>query len=251
MYLHTTIQSFTKVHCSSNDPLPNFEPEVTTYNKIVLFLGLPLRDGLPHTRVKKQLVLSPPRHASPLHSKPSQVAASDSLLPVAPEVEQEMGVQGLTLSSSGHEATSSVADAQHMSGGQSQMSCDQNQVSCDHPDDSIPSAHCIDSSQHGLPPVPNRLVPSRSTERIMELLNQHDRKREATGSLVEERKQTPLSSTPAFNRARSQNSSQVSTPWGQGWGGAPSLILHFLHHTGFGSALCGFSNVHSRWHISW
>lgn len=132
--------------------------------------------------------------------------------------EEADSVEDKALSSSAGTDDSTTANksvGQSKSGDQSQMSCDPTQKSHDSHDSSMPSVQPVDSSQLPLPPVPNRLVPSRSTERIMELLNQHDMRKQAgmTDSSTEERKPFPQASTPSYktqDRLRSQNS-QVFT----------------------------------------
>ncbi len=158
--------------------------------------------------------MSPKRHGSPLRLK------MDSL-PVTAEVEKEVDVKGIAPSCprAGADDEGAVSSTEtNRTVGQSssddpssQMSCDPIQKSCDPPlDDSMPSVQSSDSRQRTLPPVPNRLIPSSSTERIMEILNQHDVKKEAMqGSLAEERKQAPLSSTPAYKAQDRARSSQV------------------------------------------
>ncbi len=75
--------------------------------------------------------------------------------------------------------------------------------------DPIPHALPINGTDPSLPPVPNRLVPSQSTERIMEILNQHGlgtrQEDQETGS----KEERLLSSTPAAPKpSRSWNSSE-------------------------------------------
>ena len=182
--------------------------------------------------MKKQLLLSPKKHGSPVHSKPSPAPAaaaggggggggSDNYsLPAATEVEGEVGDERLTPSSPRASYGEDDADddtvstnrtlGQSTPGDPSWMSCDPSQKSHDVLNDSIPSVQS--ASQRTLPPVPNRLVPSRSTERIMEMLNQHDMKKKEGGAgwMGDEHKQVPLSSTPACKSQERTRLSQVS-----------------------------------------
>jgi hypothetical protein len=82
----------------------------------------------------------------------------------------------------------STSDVEHVP-----SSGDVEQTSDDHPDSDIPSVERIRASK--LPPVPNRLVPSKSTERILDIINQHDQEMNILGP--EEQRETLLSSTPA------------------------------------------------------
>ena len=88
-------------------------------------------------------------------------------------------------------------------------SCDLDYMSHDHhSEDNIPSALSINSSESVLPPVPNRLIPSQSTERIMDILNQRGLGVKPEG----EKEQAPLSSTPAAKsqeNLKSRKSSMV------------------------------------------
>lgn len=190
-------------------------------------LDIHLQDALSPTRRKsphhQPYLLSPTRrHPSPLHfpdktfnTKRSEVISrgdKDSLaspLTEIKEVTQETG--GKSVGSSSSQTGSTIIPASNGTMAQP-TSCDTNHMSCDQiGGNSIPSVQSIDSSQRSLPPVPDRLVPSRSTERIMDILNQRGLGTETASLATEQKEEFPLSSTPAKSRdMRSHNSSMNS-----------------------------------------
>lgn len=190
-----------------------------------------------------------PRHQqqllSPSRRHPSPLQFPDlSSIPNAPtkqcEALEERGVLALPLPGAeevggdGHTSSLPLPGAEEVSGGghtssvqtedsaismktvgqstSEHMSGDLEHMSCDHPDVSdIPSVQSIGSGRPDLPPVPNRLVPSKSTERILDILNQ--RGLGSDPSLSGEQKEVPLSSTPAVksrDNIPSNDSSQVT-----------------------------------------
>ena len=189
----------------------------------VVHVSSDLQDGLSSCkrspRHHQQLrLLSPSRKKSPLHFPDNH---SDTTEGVGAERDgltsplSEAAVNSFHTTTVSH-TDDSISTISNRTIGQStscdpeQMSCDPSSVSHMESDDDIPSVASIGSNQRDLPPVPNRLVPSQSTERILDILSQHGLGTES-GS---DQKAPPLSSTPA-TKARdssmpSHNSSMSS-----------------------------------------
>lgn len=76
------------------------------------------------------------------------------------------------------------------------------------PSEVIPASNRIQTPPT-LPPVPNRLVPSKSTERIYEILKQHDLNKGKKTAIDEVCSLEPLSSTPAGKAYKVSTSSSM------------------------------------------
>ena len=125
----------------------------------------------------------------------------------------------------------------------------------------IPSVPCIALNKPAdLPPIPNRLVPSKSTERILDILNQRDSEMRSEGQ-----KESLLSSTPAEKSGgnvaphdESMNSQVINPPpplptlqkcWlGGGGGGMASTLVGGVwpHQTVGGGGGGGHSYTHVK-----
>lgn len=191
---------------------------IISSDRLSFFLGLSLS---PSRKKSQQHLQSPGRHAPPLQF-PDTSFNSTSEQDLIAHSSPKKGKTEVSCDTSCNTVDDTAKPEP------THRTLDQN-VSCDLKLDVIPSAQSIKStSESVLPPVPNRLVPSQSTERIMEILNQHGLVTESDttdlrlksslpeewptsstkkNTLPEEEKELPLASTPATKSEETTSSS--------------------------------------------